>query len=68
MCDYSFGFPRFQQLKDSYSEETKMSSVEEVSLVIKEMTPAPDLLPIISVIREVQNPKMIVGIRLSNKI
>ncbi|KAF3324285.1 aarF domain-containing protein kinase [Carex littledalei] len=41
-----------QQLKDSYAEETTINSAEEVSLVLNEMTSAPDLLPIVSVIPE----------------
>ncbi|KAJ4744993.1 Protein kinase superfamily protein [Rhynchospora pubera] len=41
-----------QQLRVDYSEENKINSVEEVSLVLNEMSSAPDLLPIISVFPE----------------
>ncbi|KAJ1701305.1 hypothetical protein LUZ63_001084 [Rhynchospora breviuscula] len=44
--------PGSEQLRVDYSEENKINSVEEVSLVLNEMSSAPDLLPVISVIPE----------------
>ncbi|KAJ3705693.1 hypothetical protein LUZ61_009398 [Rhynchospora tenuis] len=40
------------QQRVDYSEENKINSVEEVSLVLNEVSSAPDLLPVISVIPE----------------